>query len=269
MNTLRLASIVLIACLPLAACGGDRDAGTATGAQNEPTTAIGKAVQKATDEARKELATANMDLDSDVAGTPKGQISPKGDLLIDGKAVAITAAQRELLLKHRANIIAIAEAGIAVGNQGADLAGKAVGAAISGIFSGEGEKSIEKKIEAEASKIEAEAMKICGLLPALLSSQNALAASLPAFEPYAKMTQKDVEECNKDGNVNVPGVAHLELDGNHDGAGIDAAIRDEVREEVRTAVRDSIREAVGAGKADDNLSDAAREAEAAGTDTQR
>lgn len=268
MNTLRLASIALLACLPLAACGGDRDAGTTTGGQTEPTTAIGKAVQKATDEARKHLATENIDVDSDVAGAPKAQISPKGDFLIDGKAVEITDAQRTLLLKHRANIVAIAETGLAIGNQGADLAGKAVGAAISGMFSGEDEKSIEKRIEAEAGKIEAEVTKICGQLPALLSSQNALAASLPAFEPYAKMTQKDVDECDKDGNVNIPGVAHLDLDTT---SGDGTSVENTVRAEVQSAVRESIREAVrgDGGKGDDNLTDAAREAEAAGSDTKR
>ena len=36
------------------------------------------------------------------------------------------------------------------------------------------------------------------MLPALLSSQQALAASLPAFKPYARMTQSDIDDCGKD-----------------------------------------------------------------------
>jgi hypothetical protein len=86
-----------------------------------------------------------------------------------------------------------------IGAQGANIAGHAVSGAIGAIFGGkDGEKEFEKKMEAEAAKIEAEAMKLCTRLPALMAGQQALAASLPEFKPYARMTQADIEDCGKD-----------------------------------------------------------------------
>ena len=62
----------------------------------------------------------------------------------------------------------------------------------------EGEKAFEQRMEAQGEKIEAEAMKLCVQLPPLLASQQALAASLPEFKPYARMTQDDIDDCGKD-----------------------------------------------------------------------
>ena len=67
------------------------------------------------------------------------------------------------------------------------------------IFGGdEAEKDFEARMEAEGKKIEAEALKLCHRLPALLASQQTLSASIPAFKPYATMTQSDIDDCGKD-----------------------------------------------------------------------
>jgi hypothetical protein len=177
---------------------------------------IGRHVGGVIEQARKELATQNISISDGMninvngrqwttgdSRLPKAEITPKGDLLIEGKAVAITAAQRADLLAYRGQIIGIAEAGMAIGAQGANIAGHAVSGAIGAIFGGKGgEKEFEKKIEAEAAKIEAEAMKLCTRLPALMAGQQALAAALPEFKPYARMTQDDIDECGKDGRNN-------------------------------------------------------------------
>ncbi|WP_101925466.1 MULTISPECIES: hypothetical protein [Luteimonas] len=55
-------------------------------------------------------------------------------------------------------------------------------------------------MEAEGAKIEAEADKLCDRLPPLLASQQALAAALPAFQPYATMDATDVDDCRSDGH---------------------------------------------------------------------
>ena len=173
---------------------------------------IGRHVGSAIEQARKELATQNISISDGMniningrqwntgdPSLPKAEITPKGDLLIEGKAVAITAAQRAELLAYRGQIIGIAEAGMTIGAQGANIAGHAVSGAIGAIFGGkDGEKEFEKKMETEAAKIEAEAMKLCTRLPALMAGQQALAASLPEFKPYARMTQADIEDCGKD-----------------------------------------------------------------------
>jgi len=53
-------------------------------------------------------------------------------------------------------------------------------------------------MEAEGAKMEAEAQKMCTHMPALLASQQALAAALPEFAPYATMDASDVDDCGKD-----------------------------------------------------------------------
>jgi len=244
--------IALLVGLSLTACG---DNTPSTPSADEPETLIGKAVKEATDEARKELATENISISRD--GQEKAEITPQGDLLIGGKAVAIDDAQRKLLLQYRGHVVGVAEAGIAIGLEGADLAGKAVGAALKGVFTGKPEDA-EKQIEAEAQGIEQSAKKLCDLLPGMLDTQNKLAAALPAFKPYASMEQKDVDDCREDGKVNVPGI---HIDGNID-VKVDGSAADQaVREEVRTAIRETVRDAVR--HEDHSAHNAAEEAEAA------
>lgn len=134
----------------------------------------------------------NVKLDS--PGHPKAEVSAKGDFILDGKPVPVSDAQRALLVAYHRELGGIADAGIATGKEGAKLAGKAVGAAVKGIFSGNPDQ-IDQQIDAEAKKVEAEAMKICDRLPGLYKAQQDLAAALPAFQPYASMELNDVEEC--------------------------------------------------------------------------
>jgi hypothetical protein len=197
----------LLACLPmLAACGKKDDADVSTAR----TTALGSIVKRATDEAREKLATENISLSRDWkngrTGLAKAEITPQGDLVIAGETIAIDEAQRALLLEHRAHLIAIAEAGIAVGVQGADLGAKAASMAIKSVLSGNTEQ-LERDIEAEAGKIEAEAMKICELLPALMASQQALAAAVPELAPYATMSEKDIQDCRSNARKDDDSVA--------------------------------------------------------------
>ena len=127
-------------------------------------------------------------------GQPQAEISAKGDFIVGGKKVEVSDTQRTLLVAYHRELGGIADAGIATGKEGAKLAGKAVGAAVKGIFSGNPDQ-IDKQIEAEAKKVEAEAMKICDRLPGLYKAQQDLAAALPAFQPYASMDEGDAEDC--------------------------------------------------------------------------
>jgi hypothetical protein len=198
-RSIRLLFAGLVACVPLlAACGAkDRDEAAAAA----PTSAIGQVVKRATDHARHALATENMSLSRDwrrgASGLPEAEITPDGDLVVAGERVPIDDAQRQLLLAHRAHLVGIAEAGIAVGVQGADLGVKAASMAVRGVFSGNTDQ-LEREIEAEARKIEAQALKICDRLPALMASQQALAEALPQLAPYATMTAQDIDDCRSD-----------------------------------------------------------------------
>ncbi len=219
-NTTLAVAMALVLPL-LAACQREaqapKDADTAPAAASTdaaPQTILGRSVAKALGEARAELERGNLDLNKGVDISIGGEhgrkmhiggdkdvtdasITPQGELLIDGRRVAVTPAQRELLLAYRKDIIAVAEAGMAVGIKGADLAGKAVLETLSGVMHGNADE-VGKRIEAEGHRLEAEAMKICSLLPHMLSTQQKLASVLPAFQPYAKMTQEDVDDCGKE-----------------------------------------------------------------------
>jgi hypothetical protein len=237
MNTLHNSlAVALLGCMSLlVACDRHQDKSAANGT-TQPTSMLGNIVKNATDEARKKLETQNISISDGMhiqinghtidrpSGKTKAEITPQGDLLIDGKAVTVTPAQRGLLLQYRQNIIRIAEAGMDIGVQGADLGMKAASEAISGIFSGNGDK-VEEKIKPEAQKIEAAAQSLCKLLPPMLATQNELAATLSEFRPYARMTQDDISDCMKHHNGNVS-VSH---------ADIGAEIRSEVRDSIRSS----------------------------------
>lgn len=225
----------------LSACSKTPPPAAPDQASNAPQSAIGRIAAKGIEEARKELQTKNLSLNGDgginVNGRrfggkhdpslPKAEITPQGDLLVDGKAVSITPEQRKQLLEYRSHLLGVAEAGMTVGLKSADLAGKALTGSLGGILTGD-TKEFEKKMEAEGKKLEADAMRICAHLPPLLAAQDKLAASLPEFKPYATMTKEDVDDCGKDGK----------------GA---AAFSDEDRTKLQQDVRDGIREAVRGG----------------------
>ncbi|WP_329913615.1 hypothetical protein [Stenotrophomonas sp. SMYL86] len=196
MNLLRLLPTVLLS-LPLIACGGTSSAPDKTVGKSvtEATGGVGETVRNAMDDARKDIAQGNIKISADKQ--PRAEITPDGRLLIAGKEIAANDIQRRHLQDYRGHVVAIAMDGMDVGLAGAKLGASAAGEALKGIFSGDSE-GVEKRINAEAEKIEAQAKRICDRLPAMLASQQALARELPAFKPYATMDQSDVDDCGKD-----------------------------------------------------------------------
>ena len=133
------------------------------------------------------------------SGQPNAEISATGDLTVDGKVVAVNASQRALLQSYHHEMNAMTADGIAIGKQGAALAGKAVTAAIKGAISGNAD-DVDSKVEAETKKIEQQAMQLCKRLVTVKASQDALATSLPEFKPYATLDQSDVDDCGSSTN---------------------------------------------------------------------
>lgn len=179
----------------LAACGAN-PAPTPT-AKKQETSFVSGAIEEAITEARKEIAEGNITVSKDEHNGKKAEITPKGDLLIDGKAVAVTPAQRALLLEYRGHVVQVATAGMHIGMESADLATKAVAESLKGVFTGNTD-DVEKRVEAEADKVREAAKQLCGHLPGMLASQQKLAAALPEFRPYATMDQSDVDDCHDD-----------------------------------------------------------------------
>lgn len=148
-------------------------------------------------EAGKIASAGDGHLTIQATGHPKARIGKNGDLAIDGKAVALSSDQRKLVAAYYGELEGITQAGIEVGKQGAKLAGKAVGEAVRGVFNGN-TNDIDAQVNAEAKKIEAQAKQICSHLTGLRSAQDALAAQVPEFRPYAHLDQQDIDDCGKD-----------------------------------------------------------------------
>lgn len=218
MKPSTFSALALVLLLPLAACSQSRQADSQPGAADNTAQAtedasektsmsgISGEIQKAMQEAKQELANKNIDVNSihlsggqhnDKDSRTRAEITPQGELLIAGKKVAATPAQQGLLLDYRKQIVGIAEAGMDIGTQGADLGLNAAREGVWGALSGKSDKDIEAAIKPQTDKIQAAAARLCQRLPDLLSMQQKLAAAMPEFRPYATMQQKDIDDCGK------------------------------------------------------------------------
>lgn len=150
------------------------------------------------DTAARQVATENMTLTADADGTPKAAITPTGDFLVAGKAIATTPRQREDLLAYRAQYIDIAQQGIAIGHEGVNVGRRAVAPLIFASLFGASDKSIDASMDKRMAGVRAATAKLCDRMPALLATQRQLAAELPAFAPYATLTQQKIDDCRAD-----------------------------------------------------------------------
>lgn len=201
------ASLALCLSLPLAAQARQADQGIAAEVRQELADARTE-VRVELAKARKELLTGDLRLDDNLqfgrhgkrrTQVPEAAITAAGDFLVAGKAQPIDAAQRRQLLAYRRQVVGIALTGIQAGQEAADAALDAVGGNVLGILfnalSGRLEYKVERVVQ---QKIQPMVMSICRGLPALMASQQQLAASLPAFRPYATLEQRDIDECETD-----------------------------------------------------------------------
>ncbi len=151
------------------------------------------------EEARRKLASENITLNRNKnEHLPTAEITPAGELLIEGKPVTTTPAQKAQMLAYRTALIDVVGDGMAIGMEGARAGIDAAASALKGVLAGQSGDEIGEQVGAQArDKIKPMVDKLCGRMPALLSAQEALAASLPEFKPYATMDQADVEDCDK------------------------------------------------------------------------
>ena len=214
MMTRNLLAIALLAAAPLfTAQAADGNTGIGGEIRQELANAR-KEVRIELAKAKQELDTGNLRLDNGFqfgahdtskskrakADLARAEITPRGDLLIDGKVQAIDAGQRRQLLAYRGQVIVVAKAGIDVGQRSADAALAALGEGswvglLVGAVTGSLERRVERVVKQE---IEPAVRGICRQLPAMMDSQQRLSASLPQFRPYATLEADDVANCEKD-----------------------------------------------------------------------
>ena len=210
MNTFKTTTLALLLTLPFAAQA------------TPPGSDIGKEIsQELADariemraemaNAREELRTGNLELDHSMrfSGSdrkhqdkdlhhdlPPAEITPQGDLLVDGKAVAIDAGQRKQLLAYRQQVIAIALSGIDVGERSAEAALEMVDSSWVALLFNAMTGRLERKVERMVmEQVQPAVLAICARLPDVMASQQRLASQLPAFQPYANLEQADIDGC--------------------------------------------------------------------------
>lgn len=207
-----IAVVVLLGLLPFGAqAGGSEPSGIRTEIKQEMADAR-REVRMEMAKARAELDSENLSLDKGLHfgkndktrsaerdALPEAQITPKGDLLIDGKAVAISAQQRQQLLDYRGQVIGLARIGIEGGEKAAMAALDATDVSLFSLIVGGLTGSLERRVEALVKQhVEPLVLNICRSLPKVLESQQKLAASVPQFRPYASLERDDVEDCERD-----------------------------------------------------------------------
>lgn len=203
-------SVLFLACLvPLSAQATDPHP---SGIREE----IAQDLAEARQEVRTDLARERAELDSEDLSLndslhfgsesrkerarrralPEAAITPKGDFLVTGEPVAIDARQRRRLLDYRRQVIDLARLGIDGGEKAAMAAIDASDASVFSLLVGGLTGSLERRIEASTRRhIEPFVQQMCKRLPQLMDSQQALAASLPEFRPYASLDADDVRDC--------------------------------------------------------------------------
>jgi hypothetical protein len=150
------------------------------------------------DAASRQIVTDNMTLTAAGSGVPKAAITPQGDFLVAGKPVDITPGQRREILAYRAQYIEIAQAGIAIGHQGVDVGRRAVVPMIFASLFGASDETIDASMDKRLTGVRDATAKLCDRMPALMAAQQQLATDLPAFKPYATLTQEKIDDCRQD-----------------------------------------------------------------------
>ena len=126
-----------------------------------------------------------------VAGSPKATIGADGAFAIDGKAVSVTPAERELLVRYNQSVHSVHDTGLAMGRSGIETAAKAIKDKISST-----PDQANQTAEAGADELKKLNLDICKAEAAIKDTQDQLATQLAAFKPYASIVSaSDVTDC--------------------------------------------------------------------------
>lgn len=212
MKAAAVTAFALALCLPIAAWSAPPETG---GVREE----IRRDLEDARRDIRSDLARARAELETenlDVANSlqvngdgrrkaktepklPKAEITPQGDFLIEGEAVAIDSNQRRQLFDYRRMVIEVAKAGIDIGEVSALAAVDSVDRGVFSLMVGAMTGSLERRIERTVrNTVGPGVLLICDRMPALRDAQQQLASDLPAFRPYARLEAQDADDCRNE-----------------------------------------------------------------------
>ncbi len=127
---------------------------------------------------------------------PDAHVSSDGTLSVSGKTLATTPLQQNLLRRYFASVIALHDDAIATGKAGIETAKQAIGSLATAAASRD-TAGLDKSIDAKATVVDKSAARVCRDLSAIVSTQDAIAASLPAFRPYALVRERNLSDCDR------------------------------------------------------------------------
>ncbi len=130
-------------------------------------------------------------------------IARDGALTIRGAPVALAEAQRTELARYYAGVDALVAHAGATGRAGAEVGAKAVASVVEGLAQGN-LSQVGSQVEAQARAVRREAGALCEDLRGLRAVQDALVASLQAFQPYAVIGARDGEDCAEEVRADHP-----------------------------------------------------------------
>jgi hypothetical protein len=143
---------------------------------------------------RWELVHDPLELSAD--GQPTARLHPSGDLEIGGRQMPLDRAQREALLDYRQQVIRLGEAGLAIGSEGGALAARSMRRMLFAVLTGTTARA-ERRIDADAARIEAKAHALCPELDAVEQAHGRATGLVPELRPYGDISQKDLEDCRQ------------------------------------------------------------------------
>ena len=121
---------------------------------------------------------------------PTARVTPAGELAIGGKTAAVTPAQRSALAQYDRQFTAIRQAGRAIGE-----AGQRMSASIDQETAHAGSSAAVGAVHRDVAGFSTSLAGLCDQVAALVALQDSIAATLPAFRPYAVLTQDKVRAC--------------------------------------------------------------------------
>ena len=123
----------------------------------------------------------------------QAEIDPAGGLKIRGKDVALTDAQRRLLVQYSQNLRDMEKRGDAADQQAWNMAPGIVGTALADLFTGASQKQIDQDANKAAEPLKQEFLKLCDSVKAQRKVQDEISDALPDFKPYAVISAHDTE----------------------------------------------------------------------------
>ncbi len=127
---------------------------------------------------------------------PAAEISPGGELRIDGRRVALDDQQRRMLARYNRKVHTIEKHAIEVGVEGAGIGIEALGTVVAALFTGDA-SAAERRIQPHADRLKDKARQLCYEVRSLRTLQDVAAGAIPAFRPYALMDD-DAPDCHVD-----------------------------------------------------------------------